>query len=118
MADDTEKPGHFESELDDYPGFFELPHPFLDRHMKLWWKEAIEPLKGVTRLDYAFYDGEWNAAIKLIREHGKWSIDGVPIGDLESDGVPSVVKAWVKEAAEYIYPFLPPRMLLAVSGIT
>ena len=118
-ADEQVKPGHFESELADYPGHFELPHPFLERHMKLWWKEAIEPLKGLSRLDYEFYDGEWGAAVKLIREYGTWSVEAVPVGDLESDGIPSIVKAWVlKDSAEYIYPFLPPRMLLVMSGIT
>ena len=122
-SDNGTAPGHYDSKgrdgLEDYPGYFELPHPFLDRHIKLWWKEAIEPLNGLSRLDYAFYDGEWDAAVKLIRDHGKWEVDAVPIGDLESDGVPSIVKSWVmKEAADYIYPFLPPRMLLAVSGIS
>lgn len=117
-SDKEEKPGHFDSNLDDYPGFFELPHPFLDRHMKLWWKEAIEPLKGLTRLDYAFYDGEWSAVVALIQGHGKWEIEGIPVGDLESDSVPSIVKAWVtKEASEYISRFLSPRMSLAIAGI-
>jgi hypothetical protein len=116
---DEPKPGHFDSELEDYPGYFELPHPFLDRHMQLWWKHAIEPLKGLSRLDFEFYDAEWLAAVKLITEYGTWAVKAVPTGDLSSDSVPSAVKAWVmQKTSEYIYPFLPPKMLLATLGTT
>jgi hypothetical protein len=116
---DEPKPGHFESELEDYPGYFELPHPFLDRHMKLWWLHAMEPLKGLGRLDFDFYDADWKAAVELITQYGTWSIKAVPVGDLKSDGVPSAVKAWVmQQASEYIYPFLPLKMRVAALGTT
>ncbi len=100
--------GHFESVLEDYPGYFELPFPFLDRHMKVWWEMAITPLGKLTDLDFERYDGEWKAAVKLIKEFGKWAIDGVPEGDLDTDNIPSEVKQWVMLAGSlYIFPKLP-----------
>ena len=108
-----------QSELDEYPGSFGLPAPFLERHMRVWWAKAITPLKGVSTLDYAFYDGEWQAAIDLIQQFGEWNIDGVAVGDLSSDGVPMAVKSWVmQEVSEYVYPFLPPKLRLKALGIT
>jgi hypothetical protein len=100
--------GHFESVLEDYPGYFELPFPFLDRHMKVWWTLAIDPLKSLTPLDFEYYDGEWKAAVALIKKSGKWAVDGVSKDDLDSDNVPSDVKAWVMLVGSlYIYPKLP-----------
>ncbi len=100
--------GHFEIVLDDYPGYFELPFPFLDRHMKVWWKLAIDPRDQWTPLDFAYHHCEYEAAVKLIKEFGKWAIDGVPAGDLDSDNMPSDVKAWVMLAGSlYIFPKLP-----------
>ncbi len=100
--------GHFESILEDYPGYFELPFPFLDRHMKVWWEMAITPLGSLTDLDFERYDGEWKAAVELIKKFGKWAIDSVPEGDLDTDNVPSDVKAWVMLAGSlYIFPKLP-----------
>jgi hypothetical protein len=120
MSDDNpETPGHFDSELDDYPGYFELPHPFLDRHMRVWWKHAIEDVKGLGSLDFELYDGEWKGLVALVERHGKWAVEGVPVGDLASDGVPMVVKSWaMQEADNYIYPFLPLRIRLKLSGIS
>ena len=114
------KRGHFISTLEDYPGFFELPHPFLDRHMKLWWKSAIDPLNTLTPLDFDFYDGEWTAAVSLIQKYGEWAVENVSEGDLESDeAMPSVVKAWVmRQASSYIYPFLPQSIQRRLLGIT
>jgi hypothetical protein len=119
MAEDEKvQPGHFESSLEDYQGYFELPHPFLERHMKAWWEVAITPLKNLTQLDYEFYDGEYRGAVKLIAQHGKWAVDALPVGDLDTDSVPSEVKAWImQEASAYIYPFLPPSIRLKMSGI-
>ena len=80
--------------------------------MKLWWSKAIAPLADVTRLDYEYYDGEWLAAVALIRDFGEWKVKDVAVGVLDSDEVPSAVKGWVTaKADEYIYPFLPPKML-------
>ena len=126
-CEDKASKGHFESEcrielypgMVDYPGYFELPYPFLDRHTRVWWEVAINPLKKLSDFDWAFYDGEWKAAVKLIREHGKWEIEGVPVGDLTTDGVPAIVKAWVmQEASLYITGFLPFRLRLKMSAIT
>ena len=104
--------------LVDYPGCFTLPDPFLDRHMKVWWEVAINPLKKLSEFDFAFYDGEWRAAVKLIKDYGKWDVEGVPIGDLDTDGVPSIVKSWVmQEASSYIYPFLPYNIKRKMLGI-
>ena len=109
--------GHFESVLEDYPGYFELPNPFLDRHMKVWWTMAITPLGPLTDLDFEFYDGEWKAAVELITKFGKWAVDGVPEGDLDSDNVPSDVKAWVMLVGSlYIFPKLPIRIQRKMFG--
>lgn len=109
----------FESPLEDYPGSFGLPDPFLAKHVKAWWSLAVEPLKGVSRFDFEFYDGEWKAVVELIQKWGAWNVEGVPPGDLLTDDVPAAVQSWVmKEADGYIYPFLPPKALLRQLGIT
>lgn len=109
----------FTSELDDYPGTFSLPDPFLDRHMRVWWEKAIKPLKGLSQLDYEYYDGEWQAAVELIEKFGAWAVEDVPIGDLGSDAVPMSVKAWVMGVtSDHILPFLPPRIKLRALGIS
>ena len=109
----------FESSLDGFPGSFSLPDPFLDRHVKAWWALAIAPLKGLSRFDYEFYDGEWAAAVELITKFGQWAVDDVPVGDLSTDSVPAAVKTWVtREVDGYVYPFLPPKVLLNQLGIT
>ncbi len=110
------RPGHFESELEDYPGSFELPHPFMERHMRLWWQHAMEPLKALDQLDFEFYNADWLGAVELIKQYGSWDIKAVAPADLGTDNVPSLVKAWVQtEADNYIFPFLPLRMRLAVA---
>jgi hypothetical protein len=120
------KRGYFDSEcrlevfpgMVEYPGYFELPYPFLDRHTQVWWELAISPVKKLSEFDFAFYDGEWQAAIKLISDFGAWEIEGVPVGDLTTDGVPAIVKAWVmQEASLYISSFLPFRLRLKMSAI-
>ncbi len=120
MSDESpEQPGHFKSELDDYPGFIELPHPFLDRHMRVWWEHAIQGVKNLTGMDFDLYDGEWKAIVALLDGgHGKWAIEGVPQGDLLTDGMPSAVKSWaMQETSKYIVPFLPSRIRLKMLGI-
>ena len=100
--------GHFESVLEDYPGYFELPFPFLDRHMKVWWKLAVKPREQGNPLAFEYYHGEYEGIVKLIKEFGEWAVDSVPEGDLDSDNVPSEVKAWVVLAGSlYIFPKLP-----------
>jgi hypothetical protein len=125
-CEDNAKKGYFDSgcrlelfpALVDYPGHFTLPNPFLDRHTKVWWEIAINPLKKLSEFDFAFYDGEWQAAIKLNLEYGEWDIEGVPVGDLTTDSVPAIVKAWVmQEASSYIYPFLPFNIRRKILGI-
>ena len=98
----------FTSELEAFPGSFSLPDPFLDRHMRVWWETAIPAQKDHTRFDWERHEGEWKAAVKLIVEFGAWSVEGVPVGDLTSDGVPSPVKSWVMgQVSKYIAPFVP-----------
>lgn len=110
MAEKLDKPGRFVSEIPGYPGHFSLPHPFLDRHMRLWWQTAFEDVRDVSRIEYEAYNAEWNAAAALIRDFGEWSIENVPPGDLDTDNVPMVVKTWVMaKASEYVYPFLMPK---------
>lgn len=110
--------GYFESEFDAYPGHFQLPHPFLDRHMRAWWDSVFEQRKGIDVLDYDYAEFEWSAYVLLIREHGVWEIENVPIGDIDSGGMPMVVKVWViQEASNYLVPFWPRNRLPAMSGI-
>lgn len=109
----------FTSELEQYPGSFSLPDPFLDRHMRVWWEKAITPLKKLSTVDFEYYDGEWQAAVDLITQFGAWDVEGMPIGDLTSDSVPMSVKNWVmQEAANHIYPFLPLGVKRRLLGIT
>ncbi len=108
-----------ESQLEDYPGEFGLPEPFLDRHMRAWWEVAIEPLTGMSGMEFDFYDAEWKGAVQLIREYGKWDvkIKGVSLGDLNTDSVPSEVKTWVmEETSAYVYPFLPFKAKVRLAG--
>ena len=110
-------PGVFVSTLADYPGSFTLPAPFLDQHMRVWWDVAIAPAKKMDAADFDFYHVEWQGVVKLIMDFGFWNIDSVPRGDLDNGNVPAAVKKWVLQVSgEYIYPFLPPRMLARVFG--
>jgi len=109
---DKEAKGRFECSLEGYGGFFELPYPFLDRHMRTWWKVAMEDDEREGAYAYSTHDREWLASVELIERFGKWAVDGVPVGDLKSDGVPMAVKVWVtKEVDGYVFPFLMPSML-------
>jgi hypothetical protein len=109
----------FDSELNDFPGSFSIPDPMLDRHMRVWWEEAVVKVKGVPENEYEFYDAEWKAAIALINGFGAWNVEGVPPGDLLTDGVPIAVKAWVKDEVDaYLLPFLPLRLKRRLLGIT
>ena len=92
MSED--RPGYFESEIDEYPGSFTLPHPILDRHMRKWWDVAFSQREGDV-LDYDYAEFEWKAYVALILEFGSWDVDGVPKGDLDGGGMPMVVKSWV-----------------------
>jgi len=108
----------FDSEIDEFPGSFSLPDPMLDRHMRVWWEEAIVKVKGIPENDYEFYDAEWKAAIALINGFGAWNVEGVPPGDLLTDGVPMSVKAWVKEKVTlFMVPFLPLALRRQALGI-
>ena len=108
----------FTSELDDYPGSFSLPEPFLERHMRAWWEVAIKPLEGMSELAYERYDAEWQGTVKLIREFGKWDIEAVSIGDLDSDAIPMEIKAWVnQDASLYVFPFLPLAIKRKMLGV-
>ena len=111
-----EKPGYFESEIDEYPGSFTLPHPFLDRHMRCWWDAAFKQREGDV-MDYDYAEFEWKAYVALILEFGEWTVKGVSKGDLDGGGMPMVVKSWVtQEASNYIIPFVPPNRLRGLVG--
>jgi hypothetical protein len=111
-----ERPGYFESEIEEYPGSFTLPHPFLDRHMRKWWDAAFEQRKG-DAMDYDYAEFEWQAYVALILEFGEWEIKGVPKGDLDGGGMVMEVKVWVtQEASEYLIPFLPRNRLRTFVG--
>lgn len=113
------KPGYFVSELDEYPGWFQLPHPFLNRHIKVWWDIAVKPTKTLDRFDLEMYRGDYDAAVRLIRDYGEWHVDGVTLADLEGEDVPAAVFKWVSDAASgYIFPFLPFNMLRRAYGTT
>lgn len=115
---EDDKPGRFKSELADYPGYFDLPYPFMNSHVKIWFADAITPLKGLTKLDYAYYEGEWEAAVKLITEYGDWQVEGVKVGELTTGDIPAAVSSWVLgEVSAYVIPFLPPKLRLLASGI-
>jgi hypothetical protein len=87
--------------------------------MRVWWSKAIADTQGKTAAEFELYDAEWIAAVELITQFGAWNVDGVPVGDLLTDGVPMVVKTWVaEEVDEYVYPFLPARIKLRMRGIT
>ena len=111
--------GIFESELPGYPGSFTLPSPFLDRHMRCWWDNAfiLRKEQELEATDYDYAECEWKAYVALITQHGKWDIEGVPIGELDSGGMPMAVKSWVTgEALGYVIPFVPPNRLRGVFG--
>lgn len=108
ITQEEEKPGYFESNIKDYPGYIRFPHPFQLAHVKLWWKTAVEPLKDKTALDWDYQIAEWNAAKEILLAHGEWAIKGVDESMVKNDDVPAIVIKLVTEAANmYIPPFLP-----------
>ena len=108
-------PGRYESPLDDYPGHIQFPAPLMFRHVKEWWKLAIEEIVGKRGATFDVIAAEWYAAKRLILGYGEWAIDGVGRGDVEADEVPAEVINFVMNAADvYIYPKLPPTALRRV----
>jgi hypothetical protein len=111
--------GIFESELPGYPGSFTMPHPFLDRHMRTWWDNAfiLRKEQELEATDYDYAECEWKAYVALITKHGSWDIEAVKVGDLDSDGMPMVVKVWaIQEASTYVGFFIPPNRLRGMFG--
>lgn len=113
-----EAQGRFESPLPEFPGFIQFPYPLTLPHFKLWWETAVERMDGLNLTDYALFECEWQAAMTLVLEHGRWGIDGVPPGDVKNGQVHLGVAAWVIECAQdYVTPFLPPKQRLVWSTI-
>lgn len=106
-----DKPGRYESPFDEYPGYVQFPAPLMLHHVQAWWEKAVEPLANKKRVDYAYWDAEWQAAKALILQFGAWRIESVPQGEVDADRVPAEVVGWVLEVAdEYVGPKLPPKM--------
>ena len=114
-----DKPGFFTSEIDAHPGTIQFPYPLMLEHFREWWKLAVEGAKGTSVLDYAFYQGEWDAAKKLLIEYGEWRIDGLSMNDVLGDRVPQEVVNWVVGCADlYVTDFLPPKARRRLSALS
>ena len=92
-------------------GYIQFPHPFMVRHMRVWWETAVSAVAEKTRVDWTVTEAEWSAARTLILDYGQWAIDGISVGDVRDDNLPAALLTFVVEKAdEYITPFLPSAM--------
>ncbi len=113
------QPGRYESPIEAYPGFIQFPYPFTYRHFQTWWKSGVEPIKKLSRLDFEAFNFEWEAVKRLLLDSGDWQIEGIKVGEVETDDVPMEVISFVVQSAdEYIYPLLPAKKQLLLSTIT
>lgn len=112
------KPGLFESVMDEYPGFVQFPYPLMREQFHEWWMLAVEGIKNMNVLDYAYHDNEWKAYSQLLLNHGDWRIDGISVSDVKSGNVPQVVANFVMEAGDiYVRDFLPRKAQRLLQGI-
>lgn len=113
-----DKPGHFVSIMDEYPGYIQFPYPLQLKQVGEWWKTAVEAIKDLTPLDLDFQLADWKAAKALLLTHGEWKIDGVSEMAVKNDDVPAIVMTFVVEAANtYIPPFLPLKARRRIQGL-
>lgn len=95
--------GKFVSPFPNYPGYIQLPYPFMGRHYKLWLRASRSHAKDAEDdIDKLPAFGEWAGAVALIL---KWAIEGVPEQDVSQSGdnVPVELQVWVRETiGEYL----------------
>jgi hypothetical protein len=112
-------PGKYECRVDGYGGFIQFPYPFTLAHFEAWWSLAVKPQKGKTRTEINLFVDDWPAARELLRKYGDWRVEGVTLGQLESDDVPLEIVSWVVDCAdEYISPLLSQKKRLLLSIAT
>lgn len=92
------KNGRYDSPIPDYPGYIQLPYPFMGRHYKAWLKETRKVMDGKPEeVDSLPAFAEWAGAIALVE---KFAIEGISSADFTRDGdnVPMIVQQWIKTA--------------------
>ena len=115
---DNDKPGRYESPLEEYPGHVQLPAPIMLPHFQKYWEKAIKPLGDLAPIDWEYWQGPLDGVIVLIVEYGEWSIKGVALGDVKAGNIPLPVAEWLLTIGrEYIVPQLDPKKRLAVSTL-
>ena len=95
--------GKYTSPFEGYPGYIQLPWPFLGRHYKKWLRETRrdEGKKDSTSIEQLPIFLEWKAAVTVV----DFYLENVSAHDLspEGDDAPVMVQTWVRECvAEYL----------------
>jgi hypothetical protein len=113
-----EKPGRFESPLEAYPGYVQLPYPFMLDHLKAYWEVAIKPLADLRPIDWGYWQGPLDGVILLIADYGEWAIKGVAFGDVKEGKIPlEVSQLLLTIGRDYITPQLDPKLQQVVSTV-
>lgn len=98
------KNGRYDSPITAYPGFIELPFPFMGRHYKAWLKatRAVMNNSKADEVDSLPAFAEWAGAVALVT---KFAIEGLSASEFTVDGdnIPMIVQQWIKTAiASYL----------------
>lgn len=94
----THVDGKFESPFDAYPGYIQLPHPFLGIHYKKWLAEMhqdVDHQKNGIDIDALPVFIEWKAAFVITEIH----LDNLSMVDVDKvgDSVPLEIQTWIRE---------------------
>lgn len=97
------KNGRYDSPIPEYPGFIQLPYPFMGRHYKAWMKATRAVLDAAPEeIESLPTFAEWAGATVLVE---KFQLEGLSNATLRGDGddVPMIVQQWIKTAiASYL----------------
>ena len=115
---DIDRPGRYESPLEKYPGFVQLPDPMMLHHFKAYWEIAVKPLGDLRPIDWDYWQFPLDGVIMLILQFGEWEIEGIPQGEVEAGNIPLEVAEWLLTIGrDYITPQLDPKKQRVVSTV-
>jgi hypothetical protein len=114
----ADEPGRFDSPIEAYPGYVQLPAPMMLHHFKAYWEIAVMPLGDKRPIDWDYWQFPLDGVIMLITQFGEWAIEGVKVGDLEAGSIPLEVSEWLLTVGrDYITPQLDPKKQRVVSTV-
>lgn len=110
--------GLIQSPYDDFPGYIQFPYPLQLHHVSKWWSMAVDANKKLEKTDHQFHVNQWQSYRYLLTEFDGWHIEKVPLGDVKSDRVPSILMSFVMYLGEqYILNQLSPKQVAVLRTV-